>query len=540
MAAAVTCAPLTSRADVQSPPSAPLSNDTASRVGANSDERDGSPSNEDESEQANERGYFLDPERGAISFAPEYERWFGDSRRTPRYGRAAIELVGLLALGTGYYWAHQSPNKQDWDYIDIGDRSLNVEVKFDNNLFRTNFLLHPGAGMMSYWLARANGLNIYAATTASVVSSATFEFLLEWLEKPSVNDLIATPLGGIAAGEFFFHLGDYLNSSYGHDNTAQRVLAYSLGAPQGIHSAMDGIHAPLGPRDHLGYTTAYWHRFALGSAIADIANDRGNTGTVYDLLFEGKLVAMPGFLRPGRFSTNFSQGNFTEARLRTSVADGWLKDVDLWFGSDLAGHYRQDFAGCGTALTGSASMLAASVDMRYVDRWLLGRRDHYAFFHFLGPSAKAWLALGRGFTAYSEARLHLDFAGITSPAYRILTSEQGRDGTKTVLQLQDYYQGVGFSGRGAAAIGFAGFEASGYARYGAYRSIDGLDRFSTPRDVANTDQLIEFGAAFSFVPPDAPLTFRLSWERTEHKSQMGPYNASLVDRRAALGTTISF
>ena len=108
---------------------------------------------------------------------------------------------------------------------------------------------------------------------------------------------------------------------------------------------MEGTDAPLGTRDALGYSAAYWHKFSIGYGIADVTNNRGDYGTLKDLLFEAKLVAMPGFLLPGRFSVNFHQGNFTEARLRTSFADGWLKDVDLWFGSDLVGHYRQNYAG---------------------------------------------------------------------------------------------------------------------------------------------------------------------------------------------------
>lgn len=511
------------RAEAPAPPTARASDD------AKCDD-DGSPW----------EGYYLDPARGPAPFAPEYALWFDGSRRPERYGRAGLELLGVLAVGTSYYWIVSDPNKQDWDYIDIRDRSLHVEVKFDNNMFRTNFLLHPVAGTMSYWLSRANGLDVYRASAASFLSSAAFEFLLEWLEKPSINDLVATPIGGVAAGEFFFHLGDYLNSAFGHDTALQRVLAYSVAAPQGIHSAMDGTRAPIRTRDSLGYTAAYWHEFKVAHGLADIANDRGASGTLQDLVFEAKLVAMPGFLQPGRFRVNFNEGNFTEARLRTSLADGWLKDVDLWFGSDLVGHYRQDFTGSPTSPAGSAAMLAASVDMRYVDRWLLGRRDQFAFFHFLGPSGKFWLGLGHGVMASAEGRFHLDFAGITSPAYPLLVAGHGSEGTKTVLQLQNYYQGVGVSGRIAASIGVAGFQSSGYARYGTYRSIDGLDRFATPIDAMNTDQIIELGAALSFTPPQAPLSLRVAWETLEHRSQMGPYALSYVDRRASASAAIAF
>jgi hypothetical protein len=303
---------------------------------------------------------------------------------------------------------------------------------------------------------------------------------------------------------------------------------------------MDGLDVPLATRDSLGYSAAYWHRFSIGYGWADVANDSGDRGSVRDLLFQAKLVAMPGFLRPGRFSVDFHQGNFTEARLRTSFADGLLKDVDLWFGSDLVGYYRQNYGGTADALLGSGAMLAASVDMRYVDRWLLHRRDQFATFHFLGPSGKVWFGLGNGVMARAEARIHLDFAGIASPAYNQLVTRYGAEGTKSVLQLQNYFLGIGGSGRLIAAVEWAGVEVGGYAAYGAYRSIDGLDRYPTPLDVANTDAIIEFGAALKYSPPAAPLSFAVEWASLEHRSQMGPFAVSLRDRRVAATAAVSF
>jgi Domain of unknown function (DUF3943) len=499
-----------------------------------------STSGNEQSTEGAAQGYYLDPLRGETPFLAEYERWFSENRRKARYGRTALELGGVLAIGTSYYWIVSDPNKQDWDYIDIKDRSLHVEVKFDNNMFRTNFLLHPLAGTMSYWLARSNGLDIYGAFACSALSSASFEFLLEWLEKPSINDLITTPMGGLAAGEFFFHLGDYLNSAVGRANVGQRVLAYTIGAPQALNDALEGSNVPRGPADALGYSAAYWHDFKIGYGLADVTNDRGDRDTVHDLLFNVKLAAMPGFLRPGKFSVDFSQGNFTEARLRTSVADGLLKDVDLFIASDLVGHYQQDYTGSPKALVGSGSMLAASADMRYVDRWLLNRRDQFSMFHFLGPSGRAWYGPGGGLLAKVEGRLHLDFGGITSHAYPALVAVYGSEGTKSVLQLQKYYLGLGGSARLHAAIEWSGAELGGYAAYGTYRSVDGLDRYVTPLDVANTDQIIELGAALSYSPPAAPLYFRLGVETLQHRSQMGPFSVAIRDSRFSASGAVVF
>jgi hypothetical protein len=139
-----------------------------------------------------------------------------------------------------------------------------------------------------------------------------------------------------------------------------------------------------------------------------------------------------------------------------------------------------------------------------------------------------------------EGRLHLDFAGITSPAYQLLSMADGPEGTKSVLQLQNYFLGMGGSGRLAACLAWAGAELGGYAAYGAYRSIDGLDRYPTPLDVANTEQLIELGAALSYTPPSAPLSFRTGWQSLEHRSQMGTFAASLRDWRLSSSAAISF
>jgi Domain of unknown function (DUF3943) len=486
-------------------------------------------------------GFYFDPKRGRAPFQPEYDRWFGDERRPPHYGRAALELGGVLAVGTTYYWIVSDPNKVDWDYVDIGDRATHVDVKFDNNMFRTNFLLHPLAGTMTYWLSRVNGLDIYWAIANSALSSATFEFVLEWLEKPSINDLVVTPVGGIAGGEFFFHLGDYLNSAFGRDNAFQRALAFSLGLPEAIHHPLDGVEsAPPATPDALGYSSAYWHRFGLGFGAASVTNDSGARAEVYDLVFDVDLVAMPGFLRPGTFGVAFHQGNFTEGHLRTSVNGGLLKDADLRIAANLVGHYAQDWQGAEGTLRGSASMLAASVEMRYVDRWLLGRRDQFSIFHFLGPSAKAWLSPGGGLMAKTEGRLHLDLAGIRSPAYEKLAREEGSVGTKSVLQLQNYYQGLGASGRLSGSLGFAGVEMGGYVAYGTYRSIDGLDRYYSPRDATNTDQILELGVGAKFEPPSEPLMLRIGWDEIQHRSAMGSVSVPFVDRRISAHAVVVF
>ena len=71
-----------------------------------------------------------------------------------------MELGGLLAFGTAYYWFWPQMNQRDWIFPNLNAKFMEPKVSFDNNMHRTNHLLHPFAGAMSYWVARANGLNL--------------------------------------------------------------------------------------------------------------------------------------------------------------------------------------------------------------------------------------------------------------------------------------------------------------------------------------------------------------------------------------------
>jgi len=471
---------------------------------------------------------------GSTSFDSQYQLWFGDDRREPQYLRAGLEMGALLGVGTGYYWLWPAANRKDWVFPDFAGKVTHPAVTFDNNMHRTNHILHPVGGAMYYWFSRVNGLDIYESSAYAFVSSAFFEFFLEFRETASINDMIFTPAGGISGGEFFFHLGDYLNSARGHDNAAQRAFAVTLGLPQYVHESWDGVtRAPDATPDNLGFSSAYWHRFVIGYGYAAVNNELGHNAELNDLLLDMELVAIPGFRRPGHIDLGFQQGNFTELRLRTTLGQGALADVDLTVNSTLVGLYHQDYRGSDDDLRGHAWMIGASVDMRYVDRWLLGRRDLFAVSHLVGPTAKVWSSLGAGFAVHAEGDVHLDFTGMGSPTYQEWIAQNGPSGTKSVLQMHDYYLGIGGSARAAGALGYRGIDLGGRAAYGTYRSLDGLDQDQphVVNDVANIDQILELGASLRFSPASAPIDVGLGWDEMRHASRMGPYSAEWRDRR---------
>lgn len=76
----------------------------------------------------------------------------------------------------------------------------------DKDDFRTNFIEHPISGAVYYSIARHSGFSALESFGFSVFSSTfLWEYGLEAIfERPSINDLIVTPLLGSLIGELFY------------------------------------------------------------------------------------------------------------------------------------------------------------------------------------------------------------------------------------------------------------------------------------------------------------------------------------------------
>lgn len=74
----------------------------------------------------------------------------------------------------------------------------------DNAIF--NYVLHPYAGAAYYMSARSQGFNLWQSWLYSFGVSAIFwEYGIEaFMERPSWQDLIITPMGGLILGEAFY------------------------------------------------------------------------------------------------------------------------------------------------------------------------------------------------------------------------------------------------------------------------------------------------------------------------------------------------
>ncbi len=158
---------------------------------------------------------------------------------------AAYEVVGLnagLHLFDRYVLDAEYA-QTTWDTIKYNFRNGPV---WDNDNIATNLFWHPYTGGLYFNAARSNGLSFWTSIPYAFGGSILWEFFGE-SEPASINDLIATPIGGIALGEIT-HRISYLildDSKRGWARFGRELLA--------------GIVSPMGLLNRMFYGDA-WRR----------------------------------------------------------------------------------------------------------------------------------------------------------------------------------------------------------------------------------------------------------------------------------------
>jgi len=463
-------------------------------------------------------GSFLGPDGEMLEIDPMYQRHF--ALGPPHYMRSLAWQVGLLTLGTAWYWLEADVNARDWDYPNFLDRFSSKGVRFDNNSFTINHFSHPTAGAFYYLTARGNNFGVAGAALTSFLTSAVWEFGLEFREKVSINDQVFTPGAGIAMGEIFYRLGHYLNSAPGGGTWVHKALGWVIGWPVAVHRWLDDV-PPVddGMADSLGFSAAYSHRFRLAWRGATEEDTLGDTGFLQGAELEFDLVAMPGFMRPGKFSVLFDDGNFTHFDGAFAFNEaGEAAHMDFWFESALYGQYQQNMEGPEDAISGMASRLSITFAFEHVQRWKPGPRDRRAVLHLPGANAAVWVALG-GLVGHLELALHPDFSAIDSVAFPLWKGNHEEVLARSVVEKHGYYIGYGGTTWILADLSYKGLALEGRIRYGHVNSIEGIDRAQEDidNDIELEDDILEYRARFGYSAPDWLVSGRLEYQFIERK-----------------------
>lgn len=155
----------------------------------------------------------------AIAYAVQWAgRWFYVRNKNSRIFSASLSG-----------WWHNVSQWPQWD---------------DGDSFFTNWVTHPIVGSQDFLFYRAMGHSILVSALGAAVQSTLFEYTVEGtVERPSLQDLISTPVVGTALGIVLEQSSDWLVST---DFVPAKILGHILNPMKNfIHDRQLGIYNPF-------------------------------------------------------------------------------------------------------------------------------------------------------------------------------------------------------------------------------------------------------------------------------------------------------
>ncbi|HSV97839.1 MAG TPA: DUF3943 domain-containing protein [Spirochaetota bacterium] len=158
-----------------------------------------------------------------------------------RFWRSFGGIVLLNGLGAIDYMMNLDTNTDDWKYpISAAGfkRKLADGMTLDANNFTTNCVGHVYSGNLYYNAARSNGYGFYGSMMFAIAGSLMWEYLGEFKEEASLNDLFATGIGGPLFGETLHQTGLFVEKNM-DPGFFRSVLVLVLDPLRVINRALD-------------------------------------------------------------------------------------------------------------------------------------------------------------------------------------------------------------------------------------------------------------------------------------------------------------
>lgn len=412
------------------------------------------------------------------SFSDEDEEAIKYKYRVPVI---ALEQLAWMLPPAIYYYNTTNLQREDfeleWDKESWRKKVVTFDgVVFDTGNWTSNAFRHPVFGAISYQIGRANGFSPATATLIDFTTAVVWEYVIEYRELVSLNDLLVNTISGFMIGEPLFQigkLGDHRGASWARKSVA------AVSSP--VHTAHVIAGYPGWKLD-----TRPWTDFeiSVGGNLADHGATRsGEVGLDIDL----ELVRDARYGVPGTASQWTGLAAFNRVMGQARLGQGELSRSQFRTATTFLGRYSRDID---ETLHGTDSFLGIGTGFDYETRELPMETDRFAMFHLFGPRVE--LGLWRGASHYTwEAGASLDAGMIQAHVFGPVLPFPELPQT-SVLQTRGYYFGGGISA--ATRLRLETPMWSGELEGRAYKvwSIDGRDRMETgpgaddPRDVSDT------------------------------------------------------
>ena len=143
-----------------------------------------------------------------IVAASSLQAQFRKERRTwGQIGIGTAEVVGsetLTSIGL-YLSPREFSNWEDKFWLYWGEnlhRAYTSPPIWDKDLWIINYIGHPLQGSLAFNALRSQGAGFWTSSVFTLGHTLLWEYFFEAInEQPSINDLIVTPIAGIAVGE---------------------------------------------------------------------------------------------------------------------------------------------------------------------------------------------------------------------------------------------------------------------------------------------------------------------------------------------------
>ena len=212
-----------------------------------------------------------------------------DSVDLAYYGKKHLgqSIASVVGVNLGVWSFNHFVRNEDFASISMNTIRDNFKQGFvwDNDNLDTNMFFHPYHGNLYFNAARSSGYNFWQSGMFALGGSTMWELFME-NEYPSANDIIATPVVGIALGETFYRISDLIldDRSMGRERVGREVAAFIVSPMRGLLRIINGNawrHRPTSGRQfnvpHLRLM------FSLGTRVLELENevlDRGVGGTL--------------------------------------------------------------------------------------------------------------------------------------------------------------------------------------------------------------------------------------------------------------------
>jgi hypothetical protein len=341
------------------------------------------------------------------------------NKRQPIW-KPAAEVVGVNMVFAGF---NRYIAKADYGYISpkTWKHNLKTGPEWDTDEFGINFIGHPYQGTLYYNAARTQGYNFWQSAPFAVAGSLSWEYFGE-NTLPSYNDMIYTPLNGIALGEIFYRISSNIldDRTRGRERAIREIAAGIINPVRGVNRLLQGKTSTLTNKEVYQKEPL---NFTLFAGVHRLNNEQN------DVFGEGGNKAM--------ISGQLDYGNPFEDRKRKPF-DIFRLRVELSYGTkDTIGGIINNITGYGNLFSRNDQLGKLAVHtgiFQYYDYWNTRNFDLGAL--SFGGGVLTKLPITKQINLYTN--VHLGVIPLAGNSTRFAPDSVG---------LRDYVFANGFQGK---------------------------------------------------------------------------------------------